>query len=435
MILRTFVCFSLAVLASSQLMSDTQNVLTEVMKDYDKRVRPAVDQSQPVFINVSFSLVAVQEFDEVSEKLSIVGVLNLVWYDNRIRWDPFAHNKTWTVNIPMSEVWTPHLVLTNPINKIKVIGADWIEMKFVYTGVGYVSVGDVIHSKCNVDVTYFPFDTQICDLMFIPWGNQAHEVYMVSELDHALTDYFSENGEWMLEGTAASSGYVEVGEFSFINFQIRIRRRPTFFLVNVVLPIIFMGFLNVLVFILPVQSGERVSYAITVLLAIAVFLTLVGDNMPKTSEPMSTLCYFLIVNLIESAVICLATIFNLMLYYREESNPPSQGIAGVTRMLLCKRRKNDVTKIKVLPKQVSNIKVLSKAEDTMNPGNPDIKVPENNFINWMNDGIPTENYITWKDVSSAADRVLGLLSLVWLIVTSITFMVMIATQTQMMSSG
>ena len=425
MFLSVAFCLLFAVSCHCQTMSDTHNLLTNVMKDYNKLVRPAEDQSQPVYINVSFSLVAIQEFDEVSEKLSIVGVLNLVWTDKRMTWDPTKYNNTWTVNVPMGDVWIPHLVLTNPINKIKLIGEDWVKMKFVYNGEGYVSVGDVIHSKCNVDVTYFPYDTQICDLMFIPWGNLANEVVMVSTDDHAHTHYFSENGEWMLEGTTASAGVIGEGDFSFIKFGIKIKRRPTFFLVNVVLPIIFMGFLNILVFILPVQSGERISYAITVLLAIAVFLTLVSDNMPKTSEPMSILCYFLIVNLVLSSTICLGTIISLMLYYGDDTRkPPSPAIAAVTRILLC-RTCRGVTDIKDL--QTPEKTVVSHTKMDM----PAPAIPRNNYFRWMDDGAQREKDIMWKDVSRAADRVFGFVSFIWLIVTSITFMVMIATQTKM----
>ena len=413
---------------SCQTMLDTHNVLSKLMTNYDKRVRPATDQSQPVYVNVSLNLIAIQEFDEVSEKLSIVAVLNLAWHDERMTWNFWEYNNTYGVNVPMGDVWTPRLVLTNPINKIKVVGEDWVEMKWYFNGMGYLSVGDVIHSKCNVDVSYFPWDTQTCEIMFIPWGQFQQEVYMVSTLENAETHYYSPNGEWHLTGTSASAGMVPGGDFSYASFGITITRRPTFFLVNVILPIIFMGFLNVLVFVLPVQSGERISYAITVLLAIAVFLTLVGDNMPKTSEPMSSLCFFLLANLVLSAVICLGTIFNMMLYYRDENaDPPSPAVAGVTRVLLCKKR-HDVTKIRVMPQNSTEISVISKAADDATTRGTDARIPEKNFINWMNDGISTERDVTWKDVSRAMDRVFGVTASIWLVVTSVSFMVMIAMQ-------
>jgi hypothetical protein len=57
-----------------------------------------------------------------------------------------------------------------------------------------------------------------------------------------------------------------------------------------------MCILNIFVFLLPADSGERVGYAITVLLAIAVFLTISSDSLPATSNPrisnsFSTICW------------------------------------------------------------------------------------------------------------------------------------------------
>ena len=45
-----------------------------------------------------------------------------------------------------------------------------------------------------------------------------------------------------------------------------------------------MSLLALLVFYLPPDSGEKVSLGITVLLSFSVFLLLVAENVPKTSE-------------------------------------------------------------------------------------------------------------------------------------------------------
>ena len=62
-------------------------------------------------------------------------------------------------------------------------------------------------------------------------------------------------------------------------------------IINIILPILFLNQLNVLVFMLPAESGERVSYSLTVLLSIAVFMTIVGDTLPRTSEPTPLISY------------------------------------------------------------------------------------------------------------------------------------------------
>jgi hypothetical protein len=45
--------------------------------------------------------------------------------------------------------------------------------------------------------------------------------------------------------------------------------------------------LNPLVFLLPVESGERIGLSMTILLSYTIFLTLISDAIPASSNPMS----------------------------------------------------------------------------------------------------------------------------------------------------
>ena len=44
--------------------------------------------------------------------------------------------------------------------------------------------------------------------------------------------------------------------------------------------------LNVLVFALPAEAGERIGLAITMFLAISIYMTIVSDTLSKTFHPM-----------------------------------------------------------------------------------------------------------------------------------------------------
>ncbi|KAH3706848.1 hypothetical protein DPMN_066238 [Dreissena polymorpha] len=53
------------------------------------------------------------------------------------------------------------------------------------------------------------------------------------------------------------------------------------------MPLVLLSFLNVLTFVLPVLSGERASYAVTVFLSLAVFLVKVASEIPNISNTIS----------------------------------------------------------------------------------------------------------------------------------------------------
>lgn len=62
-----------------------------------------------------------------------------------------------------------------------------------------------------------------------------------------------------------------------------IRRRPLFYTVSLLLPSIFLMVMDIVGFYLPPNSGERVSFKITLLLGYSVFLIIVSDTLPATA--------------------------------------------------------------------------------------------------------------------------------------------------------
>ncbi|KAH3705340.1 hypothetical protein DPMN_080409 [Dreissena polymorpha] len=64
---------------------------------------------------------------------------------------------------------------------------------------------------------------------------------------------------------------------------------------------VLLSFLNVLTFVLPISSGERASFSVTVFLSLAVFLTIVASEIPKNSNTIS------IVSVYMTAMIALST--------------------------------------------------------------------------------------------------------------------------------
>lgn len=65
--------------------------------------------------------------------------------------------------------------------------------------------------------------------------------------------------------------------------QVVIRRRPLFYAVSLLLPSIFLMVMDIVGFYLPPDSGERVSFKITLLLGYSVFLIIVSDTLPATA--------------------------------------------------------------------------------------------------------------------------------------------------------
>ena len=104
-----------------------------------------------------------------------------------------------------------------------------------------------------------------------------------------------ENGQWELTKTDVTSSVITeirngiTRSHSQLDFWVYLKRRDQFYNTNIMLPMVLSSFLAMLTFTVPVGSGEKLSYILTVLLTIAVFLTIVGDTLPSISLTTSIL--------------------------------------------------------------------------------------------------------------------------------------------------
>ncbi|XP_033752861.1 neuronal acetylcholine receptor subunit alpha-7-like [Pecten maximus] len=432
-------------LVRGSTLSDVTKLQTDLLIGYNKYLRPAEDTYQPVYVNITFFLVGIRDFDEVTGKFAVTSFMSVTWTDSRMTWNPTAYNHTYYLPFFGNQVWKPNIILVNPFNSVSKVGEDFMEIRYMFNGAAYWSPGDVMSSACDIDVTYYPFDTQKCILRIMPWGSPSSEMVFLATTEKADLAFYASHGTWDL--LAARTESVISGGLSYYNVEITMKRRPLFFVVNIVLPILFMAFLNSLVFILPVESGERVSYAITVLLAIAVFLTLVGDNLPKTSQPMSILCYFLLSDLIMSSVVSIVTILGLRIYYIDD-RPVPMWLCRVVVCLSCgsNRKRNSTERVTPSPDTLSSPHLrFDDVEEKKPPPSRKIVTGRRQITTVMNvkarntdisifdekpevHPLPVEEqpHVTWRHVNHALDKITFVSCMIWMVVMCLAFFITVS---------
>ncbi len=70
--------------------------------------------------------------------------------------------------------------------------------------------------------------------------------------------------------------------FRNLRIHFHLRRHPTFYVVNIIVPCIALSLLASLALLLPSDCGEKVSLEITVMLAFTIFLLMLSENVPRT---------------------------------------------------------------------------------------------------------------------------------------------------------
>ena len=98
----------------------------------------------------------------------------------------------------------------------------------------------------------------------------------------------ADNGEWILVGMPVTKFITKYRccpePYPFITYNIVIRRRTMYYILNFLTPCVLMSALTILGFFLPVESGERMNVGVTVLLSLTVILLLLAEELPATSE-------------------------------------------------------------------------------------------------------------------------------------------------------
>ena len=171
------------------------------------------------------------------------------------------------------------------------------------------------------------------------WGYQAHEVKLVTPSKAAITTNFESNGAWeLLSAQAIEDDDQSRLQIPVLAFCLQLRRFPLYSVINFLLPVFTLVILNIFAFLIPPSSGEKLSYCITVLLALAVFLTLVSGNLPKNSNKMASLCIFLMFILMMSTLICVCSVISIHLHHKSDLNPPPVWLCRLARKLSCKNK-------------------------------------------------------------------------------------------------
>ncbi|XP_056004348.1 neuronal acetylcholine receptor subunit alpha-6-like [Ostrea edulis] len=346
-----FILSLLQVSVVCQTPDNVNSLLTNLFANYNNKIRPVNDQSLPIVLDVSMFLFSVNAVDEVNEKLVTTGFLGLTWTDDLLQWDPTLQNEIFIIFLPQKDIWKPDLVLKNGFKKLTEMGGDFYFLSISNFGDVYWYPYEVFETRCSIDITYFPYDKQTCNVTFIVWSYSADEV-IITKSSGGIDFYeYEENSVWTIVST--DSDIKKDSYESEITFTITLQRKPRYYVMNMILPVVCLGLLSLLVFIVPADAGEKMSYSVTVFLAFAVFLTIISAELPVNSESTSILSFYLVLQLMIGALVLIISSIQLRLHYRKSSRGMSKFFVAIVRIdqfLRCVKRyrlccKKDVTTV------------------------------------------------------------------------------------------
>jgi len=190
-----------------------------------------------------------------------------------------------------------------------------------HDGYCYWAAPFIFKTSCPFDVRDFPFDSQQCELKFGSWQFHMGQLDLIRKRDVApLAKERVDNGEWNVTTIKIERNVIVYAccpdeKYPDITFVINLTRRSLFYTYNLIIPNFLIALLAFFSFYIPVECGERISFVITVLLSMTVFLLLVAESIPPTSEGVPVIGMYYTTSIIEVALALVATGISLKVYY------------------------------------------------------------------------------------------------------------------------
>ncbi|CAG5132660.1 unnamed protein product, partial [Candidula unifasciata] len=266
--------------------------------------------------------------DEVQQAVTSVGYLMMTWLDKDLRWNKTEYGGVEMLSIPYNELWHPALTVSNGVHPEYLMIDNTQTMLLFSSGLLLYTSPVYLMTTCNMDLIYYPFDTQTCSIIFLTTFDDVKYNVSASQLGD-MEDRYSVTGEWTIASKSMHSVSID-GQLgaNIISFTMKIERRPLFYVLCVLAPMILTALVTSVVFWIPPSSGEKISFLVTVFVSEAVFLNFIAGTMPRNMSSLPRLPLFLVLINVQGVFAMMATIFVMRKYEQEQKILP-QGQRGV----------------------------------------------------------------------------------------------------------
>ncbi|XP_071165103.1 neuronal acetylcholine receptor subunit alpha-10-like isoform X2 [Mytilus edulis] len=313
------------ILVDVECNSTTKQIYDAIFTGYDSGLRPVCDGVTLVNLTIGIAVRQLIDLDEPNQVMKINLWIRLKWTDCLLKWDPSGYDNKNYIVVPIAKVWTPDLTLYDSLDS-EMNGMDKNRAIVYSDGSVYYNFPTLIEVICPIDVTSFPFDTQVCALLFGSWVYHGNQLDMLARDNPGDLSSMKTNVEWVIQKIVVERHEVVYGccpdPYPDVTFFIHVERKPAYYVTNIIIPSIMITSLGILCYFLPVDSGEKASLIITVMLAMSVFQLLVADKLPPSADSTPWIMFFFNFILGLSAVSTTVQVFVINIYYRGEKEMP-----------------------------------------------------------------------------------------------------------------
>lgn len=322
------------------LFDEQKRLLATILKGYDKRILPQINDSIPVSLSVGVRLLNLVDLFEHEEILETSLYLQQLWKDFRLSWEPSRFSRIHVIHVPVEELWQPDLSLFNNAD-VRLETMNTLAIVF-RNGEVFYSPRARVRSRCEMDMTKFPYDEQHCSIKFGSFtydGNKLNLTTYPGNNTFDLTDYTVDK-EWHLasaQATIVTKRYECCSEhYQHIQFNLNLQRKPVYYTHVFVLPVVVIAVLVPFQFLLPPDCGERFTVGSALVLGTVVLIAMIQNFLPEAHPNLPYIVQYYCLTMIWLAISILLSIW---VVNTQRRGPRKKKVPGIIRQVFLRSLK------------------------------------------------------------------------------------------------
>ncbi|XP_059471253.1 neuronal acetylcholine receptor subunit alpha-10-like [Neocloeon triangulifer] len=284
----------------------------ELLADYDKFTRPSHHTNTTV-VTIDLNLKHI-DLDEMSSILTVYAWAKMLWNDDKLKWNASDYENLETLHLADHEVWQPDITLYNSAQGSEVDHYGNTHCIVQHDGqVLWVPPAE-FHAFCQIDLHYWPFDTQTCTLMLGSWTYDGEQIDLQLDDGDSVLEMMNNNSQWEIMGVQKQRNlkYYNCCPEAYIDvtYTLQLRRRSEAYRTVVITPATVVVLLTLATFLLPSHAGEKIILNGLTAVIICILLLSFSERLPEMAyrPPLIILFYgscltMVALALIESVVV------------------------------------------------------------------------------------------------------------------------------------
>ncbi|KGL86104.1 5-hydroxytryptamine receptor 3A, partial [Charadrius vociferus] len=210
------------------------------------------------------------------------------WKNTFATWDPQDFCNISQIVLPTNTYWSPPIFILERVNGQN---SNLDYMVVMHNGSFNATQPFQVTLTCSLMILKFPFDTQTCNLSIASFLHPVTDLVMKTrrtpaEMMKVSQSYFLTDGEWKFTNLSIIE-YIEQlddGQFSVITYVISMQRRPTLYVLNLILPTCALYLLDMAVLFGPSSLEEKISFQIAIILGSSMLAVILNNILPTSSN-------------------------------------------------------------------------------------------------------------------------------------------------------